>query len=59
MQAATKPRATSFTTIKVPEKVRKWLKIEAAHQGVPMYVVLMRTLATGNKKRPWENVEVA
>lgn len=50
------PTKRAFTTIKVPENVRKWLKIEAAMRGVPMYVVLMSTLTTGNKKKPWEQV---
>ncbi len=56
--APTKSQSAEFTTIKIPENVRRWLKIEAAHQGVPMYVVLMKTLAKGNRKRPWESVEV-
>lgn len=43
-----------FTTIKVREELRKWLKVQAATKGVPMYKLVEAMIAKGAKGRPWE-----
>jgi hypothetical protein len=48
-----------FTTIKVRDDLRRWLKIEAAEQGVPMYELVEKLLAKGSKGRPWEQAASA
>ncbi len=48
-------KTKKFTTIKVRDRVRRWLKVEAAEQGVPMYELLEKLLAKGEKGRPWED----
>lgn len=47
-------KASKFTTIKVRDRLRRWLKIEAASQGVPMYELVEKILAKGEKGKPWE-----
>jgi len=44
-----------FTTIKVRDSFRKWLKVYAAQEGVPMYVAMERLVARTEKDRPWES----
>lgn len=48
-----------FTTIKVRDDLRRWLKIEAAEQGVPMYELVEKLLAKGSKGRPWDQAASA
>jgi hypothetical protein len=43
-----------FTTIKVREELRRWLKVRAASEGVPMYELVEKIIAKGAKGRPWE-----
>jgi hypothetical protein len=48
-----------FTTIKVRDRLRRWIKAEAALQGVPMYDFVERLLAKGAKGQPWDGGEAA
>jgi len=43
-----------FTTIKVRESVRRWIKMEAAERNVPMYVLVEQLLTKAACGRPWE-----
>lgn len=47
-------RDGKFTTIKVREELRRWLKVRAASEGVPMYELVETIIAKGAKGRPWE-----
>lgn len=45
-----------FTTIKVRDGLRRWLKMEAAERGVPMYELIELLIAKQAKgKRPWDH----
>lgn len=43
-----------FTTIKVREELRRWIKMEAAEKNVPMYVLVEQLLTKAARGRPWE-----
>ena len=45
---------SKFTTIKVREELRRWLKVRAASEVVPMYELVEKVIAKGAKGRPWE-----
>ena len=47
----------AFTTIKVRDELRRWIKIQAASKGVPMYVVIEQMLAKSLRGRPWEKAK--
>lgn len=51
---APKKVAPRFTTIKVRDDLRRWIKTEAAIKGVPMYVLVEQLLAKGARGRHWE-----
>lgn len=51
-QVAKEPERMS--TIKVKESVRRWLKTQAAIDGVPMYVKLESMLSQAADGKPWE-----
>lgn len=44
-----------FTTIKVRESVRRWIKMRAAEEGVPMYALFEQLLEEAASGRPWES----
>jgi hypothetical protein len=46
-----------FTTIKVREELRRWIKMEAAEQNIPMYVLVEKLLTKAARGRPWEAKE--
>lgn len=53
----TKPSENGkFTTIKVSDKFRRWLKAEAAQKGVTMYALVESTFAKMAKGRPWDRL---
>lgn len=54
MAASKLSHNVKFTTIKVRDRLRRWLKVEAASQGIPMYELVEKMLAKGNRGRPWE-----
>jgi hypothetical protein len=43
-----------FTTIKVREELRRWIKMKAAEKNVPMYVLVEQLLTKAAHGRPWE-----
>jgi hypothetical protein len=43
-----------FTTIKVREELRRWIKMQAAEQNIPMYVLVEQLLTKAARGRPWE-----
>lgn len=45
---------SQFTTIKVREQLRRWIKMEAARQEVPMYVLVEQLIGKAARGRPWE-----
>lgn len=47
---------SEFTTVKIRKNFRRWLKMKAADEGIPMYE-LLENLAAGpslDLPRPWE-----
>jgi hypothetical protein len=46
-----------FTTIKVREELRRWIKMEAAERNIPMYVLVEQLLSKAARGRPWEDSE--
>lgn len=47
-------KSVRFTTIKVREDLRRWIKMEAAERNVPMYVLVEQLLTKAARGRPWE-----
>jgi hypothetical protein len=43
-----------FTTIKVREELRRWIKMEAAERNIPMYVLVEQLITKAARGRPWE-----
>jgi hypothetical protein len=52
--SSSKPPSRQFTTIKVSESLRRWIKMEAARRDVPMYLLLEQLVAKAERGRPWE-----
>lgn len=48
-------RTVRFTTIKVREDLRRWIKMEAADKNVPMYVLVEQLIAKAARGRPWSS----
>lgn len=51
---ARKNDKTRFTTIKVRDDMRRWIKTEAARRSVPMYLLVEQLIAKSVKGKPWE-----
>jgi len=47
-------KSVRFTTIKVREELRRWIKMEAAERNIPMYVLVEQLLTKAARGRPWE-----
>lgn len=46
-----------FTTIKVREPVRRWIKMKAAEKGISMYELVEEMLSKAADGTPWEAIE--
>lgn len=53
--AKEQPEEERFTTIKVREGLRRWIKLRAAQEGIPMYKIVELLLAKGEPGKPWES----
>jgi hypothetical protein len=47
-------QAVRFTTIKVRDELRRWIKMKAAEKNVPMYVLVEQLLTKAAHGRPWD-----
>lgn len=50
-------RIEAFTSMKVTEGFRDWIKAESAKLELPMYEVLERMVERASRGRPWEEQE--
>jgi len=54
-----KQQASQFTTIKIRDDLRRWIKQRAAEEGIPMYALVERMISKSlpkkeRGKQPWE-----